>query len=122
MVDVSTAPRTVRLAADGVQLTDDLYGDEAAPPVLLLHGAGQTRHAWGNAAITLAGKGRFAIAVDLRGHGDSDWSPDGNYGIDPFARDVAALAKALDRRPTLVGASPGGRASLIAVGEGGSSL
>lgn len=110
-------PRTVKLPGAGLSLAADLYGDEADPPVVLLHGGGQTRHAWGGAAAAFAAAGRFAISIDLRGHGHSDWSPDGVYGMTQFADDVHALASSLGRPPALVGASLGGLASLVAVGE-----
>jgi pimeloyl-ACP methyl ester carboxylesterase len=122
MADDSATTRTVRLLGDGVELAADLYGDESAPPVVLFHGGGQTRHAWGNASVTLASNGRHAISVDLRGHGDSDWSPDGAYGIDSFASDITVIARTLRRPPTLVGASLGGLSSLVAVSEGGPSV
>lgn len=110
-------PRTVKLPGAGLSLAADLYGDEADPPVVLLHGGGQTRHAWGGAAAAFAAAGRFAISIDLRGHGHSDWSPDGVYGMTQFAADVHTLASSLGRPPALVGASLGGLASLVAVGE-----
>ncbi len=102
---------------DGVRLAADAYGAEADPPVVLLHGGGQTRHAWGSAAAAFAAAGRYAVSLDLRGHGDSDWSPDGLYGIGRFADDVRAVAAGLSSPPALVGASLGGLASIIAVGE-----
>jgi pimeloyl-ACP methyl ester carboxylesterase len=108
---------TVKLPGAGVELAADLYGDEADPPVLFLHGGGQTRHAWGSAATKLAGAGFFAISIDLRGHGHSDWSPDGVYDMDRFGADVHSIASSLGRPPTLVGASLGGLSSLVAVGE-----
>jgi pimeloyl-ACP methyl ester carboxylesterase len=114
---MSTDRSAVRLRGHGIDLAVDVYGDSNAPPVLLLHGGGQTRHAWGTAAAEIAGAGRCAISVDLRGHGDSDWSPDGRYGIGQFADDVRALADRLGAAPALVGASLGGLASLVAVGE-----
>lgn len=110
-------PTTVMLPGAGLRLAADLYGDEADPPVLLLHGGGQTRHAWGSAATQLAAAGNFAISIDLRGHGHSDWSPDGTYDMTRFAADVGSIASSLGRPPTLVGASLGGLASLVAVGE-----
>lgn len=110
-------PRTTMLAGAGVQLAADLYGDEADEPVLFLHGGGQTRHAWGAAAATVAAAGRFAISIDLRGHGHSHWSPDGVYDMDRFGDDVRTLASSLGRAPTLIGASLGGLASLVAIGE-----
>lgn len=107
----------MKLRGSGLDLAADLYGDESDPPVLFLHGGGQTRHAWGSAATKLAGAGFFAISIDLRGHGHSDWSPDGIYDMDRFGADVHSIASSLGRAPTLVGASLGGLSSLVAVGE-----
>jgi pimeloyl-ACP methyl ester carboxylesterase len=86
---------------------------------VFFHGGGQTRHAWGTTLDVLAGEGWRAYSVDLRGHGESDWDPDGDYTLDAFAADVAAVATSLDgaELPVLVGASLGGIASLAAIGE-----
>jgi len=108
---------TVKLPGAGIDLAADLYGDEADRPVLLLHGGGQTRHAWGSAAAELAAAGFFAISIDLRGHGHSDWSPDGVYDMTRFAGDVRSIASSLGRPPALVGASLGGLSCLTAAGE-----
>lgn len=109
--------RTLTIRGVGVDLVADAYGDEQAPPVVLLHGGGQTRHAWGGAAQAFAEAGRYALAVDLRGHGHSDWSPDGVYGLSRFAADVHEIVAHLGRPPALVGASLGGLSSIIAIGE-----
>lgn len=109
--------RTSRYTGKGVTLTADLFGDEADPSVVLLHGGGQTRHAWGNAAAQLAASGRFALSLDLRGHGESDWAADGDYDIGAFAADVLAVMATLPTKPVLVGASLGGLTSLVAIGE-----
>lgn len=103
--------------AGSVDLAADHRGDPDDPPVLLFHGGGQTRHAWGGALAKLADSGWNAWSFDMRGHGDSEWSPDGTYSLDLFAADVAAVASRFDR-PSLVGASLGGVAALAAVGEG----
>ena len=58
-------------------LVGSAFGDPSHPPVLLLHGGGQTRHAWGGTSQTLARAGYYAIALDMRGHGQSDWSVQG---------------------------------------------
>lgn len=102
--------------ADGLRLTADVEGDPDAPPVILLHGGGQTRHAWGTTLSVLGSRWR-AYSVDLRGHGESDWAPDGDYSIDAFARDVIQITRSMPRPPALVGASLGGLASLMAIGE-----
>jgi non-heme chloroperoxidase len=104
--------------ADGVSIAGDCWGDADGPLVLLLHGGGQTRHAWGGTGETLGRAGYFAVAFDARGHGDSGWSPDGNYGQDIMVRDLKCVIAALGgRRPVLVGASMGGGTGLVAVGE-----
>jgi pimeloyl-ACP methyl ester carboxylesterase len=102
---------------DGNRLAADVAGPGDGPPVVLLHGGGQTRHSWGTTQAALAARGWRAYSVDLRGHGESDWAPDGDYGLDAFAGDVLGVATALDRPPALVGASLGGISSLAAVGE-----
>ncbi|HWP64504.1 MAG TPA: alpha/beta fold hydrolase [Candidatus Limnocylindria bacterium] len=95
----------------------DAYGDPAHPPVLLLHGGGQTRHAWGGTAAALAAHGWHAIALDTRGHGDSEWAPDGDYTVDTLAADLRCVVGTLGTRPALVGASLGGITALLAEGE-----
>lgn len=105
---------TVRLQAAGVELAADISGDPSHPAVLLFHGGGQTRHSWAGAHRDLVGHGYRVASVDLRGHGDSDWSPGGDYGADVFPDDVAAVARQF-RSPVLVGASLGGTSSLMAV-------
>ena len=108
---------TIELAGDnGLTLVADVEGDPAAPPVVLFHGGGQTRHAWGT-TLQVLGKTWRAYSVDLRGHGDSAWAPDGDYSLDGFARDVRAVARSLGEPPALVGASLGGIASLAAIAE-----
>ena len=54
------------IGAAGNRLVADVFG-ESGPPVLLLHGGGQTRHAWGKTAAGLAGSGHLACALDQRG-------------------------------------------------------
>jgi pimeloyl-ACP methyl ester carboxylesterase len=104
--------------AGGVRIAGDSWGDPNGPLVILQHGGGQTRHAWKGAGETLGAAGYFAVAFDARGHGDSDWAPDGQYGQDVMVEDLECVVAALgNRRPVLVGASMGGGTSLVAVGE-----
>ncbi len=108
--------------ANGVSLAGDAWGSEDGPPVLFLHGGGQTRHAWGGAAAVVAASGAHAIAIDHRGHGDSSWADDGDYDLETFAADVCEVARQLGRPPAVVGASLGGLAGLLAEGERGPVL
>jgi pimeloyl-ACP methyl ester carboxylesterase len=108
----------LRLRGHGLDLAADAYGPDDGPPVLLFPGGGQTRHSWDGTARLLGNKGWRATTVDLRGHGDSDWAPDGDYSLDAFAADVRDVARATGARPpALVGASLGGISSLIAIAE-----
>jgi non-heme chloroperoxidase len=72
----------------GVTIAGDSWGNPDGPLVLLQHGGGQTRHAWKNAGETLGAAGYFAVAFDARGHGDSDWAPDGVYTQDSMVEDL----------------------------------
>jgi pimeloyl-ACP methyl ester carboxylesterase len=112
------SPERVELTGrDGNRLAADVAGPPAGPPVMLYHGGGQTRHSWGSTLSALGARGWRAYAVDLRGHGESDWATDGDYSLDAFAGDVLAAAASLGATPALVGASLGGLASLAAIGE-----
>jgi len=95
----------------------DAYGNPEHPPVLLLHGGGQTRHSWGDTAQRIAEAGYHALALDTRGHGDSSWSPSAEYGIEFLVDDLKAVIRQLGKKPALVGASMGGLTALLAQGE-----
>ena len=92
------------------------------PPVILLHGGGQTRHSWRGTARLLAARGFTCLVYDQRGHGDSSWIEDGDYSFDAFAGDLKAAAQLMQKRtghaPAIVGASLGGMAGMLAVAQG----
>ncbi|MGR8007567.1 alpha/beta fold hydrolase [Streptomyces hypolithicus] len=101
----------------GIRLAADVWDEASSPPLVLLHAGGQTRHAWRRTGTRLAALGWKVIAPDLRGHGSSEWSADGDYDLGLFADDVRALVAELGDQPVLVGASLGGLSSLLAAGE-----
>jgi len=101
----------------GVRIAADRIGDPLAPAVVFLHGGGQTRRSWGRAAAAVAERGWQAITVDLRGHGESDWSQDGDYRVITFAGDVLEVLRQLPPEPVLVGASLGGFTAMLLAGE-----
>ncbi len=104
---------------EGLSIAADCWGRDEDPLVLLLHGGGQTRHAWKGTGEALAKAGLRTCSLDARGHGDSDWSPDGEYEQDAMVGDVVSVVEHLgDPRPVLVGASMGGGVALCAAGEG----
>lgn len=97
----------------GVTLAADAIGPADGPPILFLHGGGQTRHSWGKALHEAARRGYRAISLDLRGHGESGWSPDGRYELDLFVADIAAVIDQLGRPAIVVGASLGGLTGML---------
>src|ERR1700712_882561 len=80
--------RVVFAGAAG-QLVGDRWGTGGdRGPVLMLHGGGQTRHSWDRSARSLAAAGWDVITLDARGHGESDWAPDGDYSVEPLVEDL----------------------------------
>jgi pimeloyl-ACP methyl ester carboxylesterase len=109
--------QTRRFVGDkGIELIADVGGEPEAPPVLLLHGGGQTRNSWGATMKELVGRGYYVINLDARGHGDSQWASDGDYTFETQARDVLCVLDTFSSKPALVGASMGGATSLILAG------
>jgi pimeloyl-ACP methyl ester carboxylesterase len=107
---------------DGLKLAGEFCGDPKNPPVLLLHGGGQTRHAWKKTQTALASAGFYSLAMDLRGHGESDWSESGNYGAVNFIDDLKIVIDSLSAPPVVVGASLGGIVTLVFQGESSEDL
>ena len=112
--------RTRRFQGAGVDIVADEAGPPDGRPVVLLHGGGQTRGAWGAALAEGARRGWRMISADLRGHGESGWPADGDYRLEAHAGDLARLVEQLPEPPALVGASLGGLTGLSYASEGGS--
>jgi pimeloyl-ACP methyl ester carboxylesterase len=115
---VTTAPETFSAQGPGgVRIVADRLGDPQARAVVFLHGGGQTRRSWAKAAAAVAQRGFQAVTIDLRGHGESDWSSEGDYRVVSFAADVQEVLRTLPPRPVLVGASLGGFTTMLLEGE-----
>jgi len=104
-------------ARDGLELTVECYGEPLQPALLYTHGFGQSRVAWHNSALNLAEAGWPGISLDGRGHGDSGWSPDGEYSLDHFLDDLRSVTASLPEKPVLIGASMGGLLGIMSEGE-----
>jgi pimeloyl-ACP methyl ester carboxylesterase len=117
-VGVMPAPEPIAFTSAGVRLAGEQWdARERRGVVVLLHGGGQTRHSWAGTAQRLAAHGWTTVALDARGHGDSEWHPAQDYTLDGFVADLRAFVAGLDEPPVLVGASLGGITALLAVGE-----
>jgi esterase len=107
---MSFTERTVRV--NGITLHYLDWGPPAAPPVVLLHGITGHARVWDHLAERLV-PGRRVLALDQRGHGDSDPAPDDDYRVATMGDDVAAFAGSLQLdRFALLGHSMGGRIAI----------
>ncbi len=88
------------------------WGDLGKPQILLLHGGNQSSHSWDLVSLHLSDR-YHVFALDQRGHGDSEWSPDQDYSIDAKAADAMAfIADQGLAAPIVIGHSMGGRITL----------
>lgn len=101
------------MTSGGVRLAGEIHGPKTGGVVIFLHGGGQSRSAWRGAARRLAAAGCRACTMDLRGHGDSDWSDRAAYHVDDFAGDLIATIGQMGSPAVLVGASLGGHIAML---------
>jgi pimeloyl-ACP methyl ester carboxylesterase len=125
---VSTArsePQTVKFRVpDNITLVADEWNRGASsaaerPSILLLHGGGQNRFSWKNTSQILADQGMHVVALDSRGHGDSDRAPDANYSVDALCGDTLAVLDQIGRPVILIGASMGGMTGMLVADQAG---
>jgi pimeloyl-ACP methyl ester carboxylesterase len=96
----------------GIRLACDVAGDTADPPLILLHGLGEGRVSWAPVIGPLATRHRV-FALDLRGHGDSDWP--GTYSFQAMSDDVIGALDQLGlATATVIGHSMGGVVAYLA--------
>src|ERR1700741_1272664 len=124
MSAVISSPQTVEFSGvNGITLVADEWnrGTAAAdrPTILMLHGGGQNRHSWKNTGQILADDGFHVVALDSRGHGDSDRAPDANYDVETLTDDVMHVLDAIGRPVAIIGASMGGLTGIIAAHPAG---
>ncbi len=97
---------------NGINLHYLEWGNTDRPTILMLHGISQQAHSWDFISLPLSVDYRV-IALDQRGHGDSDWSPNGNYSTDIYVGDIEGFVGAMGLQNFhLMGHSMGGRNSL----------
>lgn len=118
-LDSTTAPLRDEqiVTGDGLKLAASVAGERGQPGVVLLHGAGQTRHSWRGTVATLGALGYHALAYDARGHGESGWSPQSDYSFERLADDLDTVVRHLGGMPAFVGASMGGMTALHSIGR-----
>jgi pimeloyl-ACP methyl ester carboxylesterase len=101
--------RSVRVAPG--QSVSALVWGTGEPELVLVHGGAQNAHTWDTVALAL---GRPLVAVDLPGHGHSDWRDDGDYGPVANAAAIAAvMAELAPHAAAVVGMSLGGLTTIV---------
>lgn len=91
------------------------WGNQDAPPLVLVHGGRDHARSWDRIAEAFRDD-YHVVALDLRGHGDSDWSPGGNYGLPDNALDVVRVIEEVGAPARVVAHSYGGSVCLVAAG------
>jgi pimeloyl-ACP methyl ester carboxylesterase len=126
--EASSTSTTVEFRGmDGLALVADEWNRDAAtaderPAILMLHGGGQNRYSWKNTGQILADDGFHVVALDSRGHGDSDRSPTANYSVESLCADTLQVIYQIGRPTVLIGASMGGLTGILAAHEAGAEL
>lgn len=121
---MSNNPRTVEFSGtEGITLVADEWNRDTAasgrPTILMLHGGCQNRFSWKNTGQILADTGLHVIALDTRGHGDSDRAPDADYAIETLTSDIRHVLDAIGRPVVLIGASMGGLTGILVADSAG---
>ncbi len=108
----TVTPASKFVDVNGLRLHYLDWGNEGAPVIVCVHGLTGHAHAFDGFARRCAD--RFhVLSLDVRGRGDSAWSPTGEYTMAAYAADLVAFIDALGlKRFTLVGTSMGGRISM----------
>ena len=98
-------PEERRVGVNGLQFRYLDWGSEGKRPILFLHGGALTAHTWDLCCLALRDD-YHCLALDQRGHGDSDWAPDADYSLGAQREDVKGFAEAIGLdRFVLVGMS-----------------
>lgn len=112
MTDDTPGPTSHTFFSQRLRLHYVDWGNPSAPPLLLVHGGRDHCRNWDWVAAALRHEWHI-IAPDLRGHGDSQWSPDGNYSMAGYVYDLAQLIHQQKLAPvTILAHSLGGNISL----------
>lgn len=108
---MTDANRTGRFNSNGVDIFYRRFGAARGVPLLIAHGASYFSYDWIPVAEALADE-RCVVAMDMRGFGDSGWSPEHDYSIPTMASDIENLLDHLGwKRAALMGHSLGGRST-----------
>jgi esterase len=115
-IDTHACPLDRYAQVNGLRIHYLDWGTRGRQPLVLLHGIARVAHNFDHLAPRFASD-YHVLAVDMRGHGDSDWHPDGAYLVEDYVKDVEALIDALGLHDIVLwGNSTGGRVAQVIAG------
>jgi len=110
------SPADRYVTVNGLRLHYLDWGNENRPPLLMLHGIGRIAHTFDHIAPKFTDR-YHVIAIDMRGHGDSDWDRSAAYLVEDYVKDLEAFVDQLHLTGlTLWGNSTGGRVVQVYAG------
>jgi esterase len=115
-LDRASVPTDRFVTVNGLRIHYLDWGSADRPPFIMLHGIGRIAHTFDHLAPRFAAN-YHVLAIDMRGHGDSDWDPKAAYLVEDYVKDIEALVDTLRlRNLTLLGNSTGGRVVQVYAG------
>ena len=100
------------LSVQGLNLHHLDWGSDDKPPMLCIHGSAQNAHMWDFTALAFCDQYHI-VAIDQRGHGDSEWASNHDYGREAYLGDIKGVVEALGfESPILMGLSMGGNSAI----------
>jgi len=116
MTTSAQTPQDRFLTVNGLRIHYLDWGSDGKQPLILLHGIGRIAHTFDHLAAHF-NKNYHVIAVDMRGHGDSGWDPNGQYLVEDYVKDIAGMASQLQLKNIVIwGNSTGGRVAQVFAG------
>jgi len=116
MIESSVGPADRFYESQGLRLHYADWGNDAAPPLILIHGGRDHCRSWDEVARALQ-PNFHVLAPDLRGHGDSDWAKGSSYSLSDYVYDLTRLMQsAAVQEAAVVGHSMGGMIGLMFAG------
>jgi esterase len=104
------------ITVNGLRIHYLEWGSTDRQPLIMLHGIGRVAHTFDHIAPHFSAQ-YHVMAVDMRGHGDSDWDPKGAYLVEDYVKDIEGLAQQLRLRNIVIwGNSTGGRVAQVFAG------
>jgi len=117
MTQLSAQPADHFLDVNGLRIHYVDWGGDGKPPMVMVHGLDRNARTFDHLATRFTSKYRV-LAIDMRGHGDSGWDPQGRYLVEDHVGDLEGVVQQLSLRDLVLwGNSTGGRVVQVFAGK-----